>query len=246
MKAKLTVLIGSLYLFLAKATGVAYASGGSNPNLQVQESDLGFRIPNLVDFLSFMIRLFFVLAGLLALFFMLWGALAWVTSGGDKDAVGKARDKIVAAAVGVILIVATLAIIAGLEQIVFQQRVCFGLTCPLSIPNILGGGEGPGDDLDGDGEQNFEDDDDDGDGVDDTAEDTCPGPPIVKCQFHVDCDRDGVSDNVDDFDCDPKQASIDSPSDVAGVQTGSTTGSNNGSANSGSDTDSFKLPATGY
>lgn len=170
MKAKLMVFTGMAYLFLTKSVGLVSAQG-NDPLLQVQPGDLGFRIPNLVQFLSFMIRFFFVLAGLLALFYMLWGALSWVTSGGSEDGVAAARKKIVAAVVGVILIVATLAIIAGLEQIVFQRRVCFGLTCPLYIPSILqepgagGPGSAPDEDFDFDGVLNRDDQDVDGDGV---------------------------------------------------------------------------------
>lgn len=142
MKGKFIVYAGSAYLLINKAAGVVNANepapaGGDSDILRLNQSDLGFRIPNLTDFLSFMVKFFFVIAGLMALFYMLWGALSWVTSGGDKDAVTKARDKIVAAAVGVVLIVATLAIIAGLEQIVFKGRVCFGLTCDLKLPTLL-------------------------------------------------------------------------------------------------------------
>jgi hypothetical protein len=143
MKGKFILLTGSAYLLLARVSGV-YAE---DPVIRVREGDLGFKIPSMSVFLSFLIKFFFVLAGLLALFYMLWGAISWVTSGGDPDAVGKARDKIVAAAVGVILIVATLSLIAALEQIVFQQRVCFGITCDLRLPTLLE----PCDDVDGDG-----------------------------------------------------------------------------------------------
>lgn len=143
MKGKFIVYAGAAYLLINKAAGIVRATddpaprGGDNDTIRLNQEDIGFAIPDLTDFLSFMVKFFFVLAGLLALFYMLWGALSWVTSGGDKDAVSKARDKIVAAAVGVILIVATLAIIAGLEQIVFKGRVCFGLTCELKLPTLL-------------------------------------------------------------------------------------------------------------
>ena len=48
--------------------------------LMIDRGRLGFRIPTLTDVLTFVIRGFFVIAGLAALFYLLMGALAWVTS----------------------------------------------------------------------------------------------------------------------------------------------------------------------
>lgn len=109
----------------------------SEEQVQVDPNALKFQIPTFSDILTFMIRFFFVLAGIAALVMMLWGALAWVTSGGEKEGVQHARDKIVAAIVGVLLIVVALAIIWSMEQIVFQGKICFGLSCPVTLPALL-------------------------------------------------------------------------------------------------------------
>ena len=201
MKAKIMTLAGMGYLYLNSVAGVhAQASGGDEETILVNSSDIGFRIPNMSEFLSFMIKFFFVLAGLLALFYMLWGALSWVTSGGSEDAVAAARKKIIAAVVGVILIVATLSIIAGLEQIVFKQRVCFGLTCPLTLPDLLeAAGRGPDgrpnsapdEDRDGDGILNRYDCDKDNDEVCAKGEDceqVAPDGTVYKCDAGPDED----------------------------------------------------------
>jgi len=108
-----------------------------DPTIKVDESKIGFKIPTLGDILTFMIRAFFILAGIMALFYLLLGALSWVTSGGNKENVDKARDKITAAILGLIIIVGVLAIIVTLEQIVFAQRLCLGLSCPITIPALL-------------------------------------------------------------------------------------------------------------
>ena len=105
--------------------------------LQVDEGTLQFSIPTFGDILTFIIRLFFVLAGIAALLYLLLGAFTWITSGGDKERVEKARDKIQAAIVGVILVVIVVAILATLESVVFSGKLCFGLTCPVSIPPLL-------------------------------------------------------------------------------------------------------------
>lgn len=103
----------------------------------IDTGELGFKIPSLGDILTFVIRAFFVIAGLAALFYMLIGAFSWITSGGDKDAVGAARDKIQAAVVGMILIVAVLAVVWTLEQVIFKRRICLGLSCPVTLPGLI-------------------------------------------------------------------------------------------------------------
>ncbi len=97
----------------------------------------GIKIPTLGGILTFALRAFFVIAGLAALFYMLMGAFAWVTSGGDKDAISAAREKIQAAVVGLILVVAVLAIVWTLEQVIFKRRICLGLSCPLTMPGLI-------------------------------------------------------------------------------------------------------------
>ncbi len=109
----------------------------NEPTVIVDEKALGFQIPGLGDILTFLIRFFFVIAGVAALLYLLWGSLSWVTSGGNKENVEKARDKIQAAIIGVILIVVVVAIVATLEDIVFQKNLCFGLTCPITLPALL-------------------------------------------------------------------------------------------------------------
>ena len=103
----------------------------------VSQGGLGFAIPTMGTFLTFAIRGFFVLAGLLALMFLLLGALSWITSGGNKESVDKARDKITAAILGIIIIVAVLSIIVVLEQVVFKTAICFGISCPVTLPALL-------------------------------------------------------------------------------------------------------------
>jgi hypothetical protein len=124
--------------------GIGLAAGGNggsgsgvNTSVQVQPGALGFLIPDLSDILTFFVRLIFVLVGIAALLYALWGAFSWVTSGGEQENLDKARQKIVAAFVGIILVVVILATIVAFEQFVFQERVCFGLSCPVVIPSLL-------------------------------------------------------------------------------------------------------------
>jgi hypothetical protein len=103
----------------------------------VDQNKLGFKIPTLSTILTFAIRMIFVVGGIVALIFLLLGAFSWITSGGEKDAIGKAQAKIQAAILGVILIAVVLALAVTLEQVVFRGAICFGLSCPITIPPLL-------------------------------------------------------------------------------------------------------------
>lgn len=46
----------------------------------------------------------FTLSVVIALLYLIWGGFKWLTSGGDKSAVGAAREHIIAAVVGLIVI----------------------------------------------------------------------------------------------------------------------------------------------
>ncbi len=131
------VLLFSFFGLLASGTLAQTNTPTPNADLIVSESDLGFKIPSLGEILTFTIRAFFVIAGLAALFYMLLGAFAWVTSGGDSDAVSAAQGKIQAAVVGMLIIVGVLAIIWTLEQVIFDGRICLGISCQLTIPTLL-------------------------------------------------------------------------------------------------------------
>jgi len=99
--------------------------------------NVGFKIPEFNVVLTFMIRFFFIIAGLIALLYLLLGALSWITSGGNKESVDKAREKIQAALVGLILIFAVLAIIAIIENIFFLPNQGLGLTKPIVFPGLI-------------------------------------------------------------------------------------------------------------
>lgn len=122
----------------APFVGMAHAQTATPiTDVQVDQSALGFQIPSFGEMLTFLVKGFFVIAGLAALIMLLWGALAWVLSGGDKEQVEAARDRITAALIGVFMILIALAIIWTLENIVFQRTICFGLSCPVSLPTLL-------------------------------------------------------------------------------------------------------------
>ncbi len=108
-----------------------YAAGG---DLQVT---LPFAIPTIGELLTFLIRFFFVVGGLVALYYLLSGALNWISSGGNKENVEKARERIQNAVIGIILIVVVLSIMWTFENVIFSRKICFGISCPLSIEALI-------------------------------------------------------------------------------------------------------------
>jgi len=89
--------------------------------------------------LTFIIRLIFIIAGLTSLIVGLLGGMDWITSGGEKEALEKARNKIQAAIVGILVLIFVLTIFWTLEQVVFKRAICFGISCEIRVPSLVGG-----------------------------------------------------------------------------------------------------------
>ena len=64
-------------------------------------------------------------------------AMAWITSGGNKESVDKAREKIQAAVVGMILIFTVLAIVIVIENVFFLPGQGLGLSKPIVFPGLI-------------------------------------------------------------------------------------------------------------
>lgn len=56
------------------------------------------------EVLSFVINAAFFVAAILALLYLIWGGINWITSGGDQEGVDAARKKIIAAIIGLIIV----------------------------------------------------------------------------------------------------------------------------------------------
>ena len=61
--------------------------------------------------LSNLVILIYIVAGIVFVFWILWGAFQWITSGGEKEAVAAARSRIVNAIICIILFAVAFAII---------------------------------------------------------------------------------------------------------------------------------------
>jgi len=107
-------------------------SGACNPLTDTFISP-GFKVPKLGDFLGNIIRFFFFIAGIIALLYLLIGAFKWITSEGKDEGVKEAREQIQAAVIGLIVMVAVLALVVVVEQVIFGGKICLGISCPLQL-----------------------------------------------------------------------------------------------------------------
>lgn len=67
-------------------------------------------------FFTNLITLFYIISMVVLVFMIVWGAFDWITSEGDKEKLGGARNKIVNAIIGIMLLAAAFGIIRVLGQ----------------------------------------------------------------------------------------------------------------------------------
>ena len=90
------------YAFLASPAFAAIDAGNACPGNGL--GFLCFSASSLGGVVASFITLLFILVGLIALFFLVWGGIKWLMSEGDKNAVEGARNHIINAVIGLIVI----------------------------------------------------------------------------------------------------------------------------------------------
>lgn len=83
---------------------------------------------------QFIIQLIFVIGIIIAIVFLIYGGIKWVLSGGDKTAVEAARNHIVAAIVGLVIIAGSFVIFSLVFQLLGAQNPILGRA--LCIPTL--------------------------------------------------------------------------------------------------------------
>ncbi|MCL4418997.1 pilin [Patescibacteria group bacterium] len=77
---------------------------------------------------QFLIQLVFIIGIVIAVIFLIFGGVKWILSGGDKSAVETARNHIVAAIVGLVIVVGAFFIIGLIFQLLGQPNPVTNLT----------------------------------------------------------------------------------------------------------------------
>lgn len=84
------------------------------PNISISPPAQGYK--DVGNFVTSVLTLAFTIAVLVVLVMLIWGAFEWITSGGDKEAVGHARTRIINALIGL----AVLAVAFALAKVAAQ------------------------------------------------------------------------------------------------------------------------------
>ncbi len=119
---KLAIVSSAVTYFIAAASAYAVF------DLNIQAPTQGYK--DIGVFIGNVIQLAFAVALLLVLIYLVWGAFDWITSGGDKEAVGKARSKIVNALIGL----AVLAVAFALANVAAEFLGFSGGLTKITIP----------------------------------------------------------------------------------------------------------------
>ncbi|RJQ24471.1 hypothetical protein C4577_07870 [Candidatus Parcubacteria bacterium] len=130
---KVGLILAGIILLIVSQTGLVFAvpTGvieiNPSPPLQVIDPD-NVSIDQIV---RFVISALVVVGVVAALIFLIYGGIKWVVSGGDKTAVETARGHIVAAIIGLLIIVFSFVII----NLIFQI-IGLGSAFDLKVPTL--------------------------------------------------------------------------------------------------------------
>lgn len=91
--------------FLAQTTDpIKELFGGITPPAGMNVGGSDTPQQGLGNIIGFGIRMFILVAGLFLIIYLLWGAFDWITSGGEKEKITKAQNKITNAVIGILLV----------------------------------------------------------------------------------------------------------------------------------------------
>lgn len=130
------VITTSVYAQGPTPTPIPLPPGGSRESVPINIGDPGFGVKpdtSLGGLLKNVLVIIFTLAAVLVLFMLAWGAFQWITSGGDKEAVDKARKRITASLIGLALLA-----LAYLLAVVVGRLVGIDVLNIDKLPNITG------------------------------------------------------------------------------------------------------------
>ncbi len=120
MSAKIYLFIISIFLFAGKVsaqhTQPAIGLDPNRPNRGIFPN-FGDPAQTLGSIIQNVITLFFTIGALGFIIMFLWGAVSWILSGGDKEAIAGARKRITTAIIGLVLLSLTFVISLVIGQI---------------------------------------------------------------------------------------------------------------------------------
>lgn len=125
-------MIKSLVLSLLLITAlISTQTTFADIGLTAQPEGRGLKVsgnagPDLENFISNTISLFFTIGGIGFIIMILWGAVDWILSGGDKEKIAGARKRITTAILGIVILSLAFVIALVLGQILGLNALMSG------------------------------------------------------------------------------------------------------------------------
>ncbi len=113
------------FAFGAALIGAPVFAADSNTSNELSTSMLnpeanGIQVPqDATTMIKNIISLVFIIAAMITFAYLVYGAISWITSGGDKSKVEAARNRITSAVIGLLILAATWAIFLLVMNIAF-------------------------------------------------------------------------------------------------------------------------------
>ncbi len=104
MKKIIALLSPAIYLSLTTSAFAANSICDSNPATNQFSALCNLTSASFGGLVGSLIQLIFIIAVVVALLYLVYGGFRWLVSGGDKTQVGAAREHIVAAIIGLVII----------------------------------------------------------------------------------------------------------------------------------------------
>lgn len=95
---------------LLAASSVDDIFGSVSPPAGMNIGGGGDPIAGLGSLIGWGINIFIIIAGMFLILYLLWGSLDWILSGGEKEKISKAQQKITNALVGMVLVFVVLVV----------------------------------------------------------------------------------------------------------------------------------------
>ena len=120
---------GNLQGLALQTCNAQHGNTGSN-DFQITEP--GQALTNIPNLIGFAVQILFIVAGLVAFVYLLLGGIKWITSGGDKGQVEAARNQIIQALIGLVVVFLAWGLIVLVERLL---GLCLGFSCAFDLPD---------------------------------------------------------------------------------------------------------------
>jgi hypothetical protein len=120
--------ISALATLAAVSPMAALANNTISLNLPAGSAFENVAAWNATRLISALINLILIGAGIIAFFFLLMGGLQWILAGGDKEGTEKARKRITAALIGLVIVFSVYALVSLASGFLGVELLNFTIT----------------------------------------------------------------------------------------------------------------------